>query len=227
MRANTDRRLGTSVWPIWSRARCARFSAKRKLSRTRCAPIWRTATPNSNRRWPRFCTIPIEDAGSSGDVAAGTRGDASLGAFLGFLDSFKERSLLGGQVRLRGRSGYTCRHDRGVLVPSPMGHRDDVIERASEPTLDAEWGGEDHGASQTPSFSAISVDQSNSLPAARHYPRAAVWLSWHFSALVQPVPGPVTIGIFVALQPLHRRGGHRCKMAKPVTHSIAVQHSGR
>ena len=45
----------TNVSPIWSRARCARFLAKRKSSRTRCATTWSGATPNSNGRWPRFC----------------------------------------------------------------------------------------------------------------------------------------------------------------------------
>src|ERR1700746_1445641 len=39
MRASTDRRQGIGVWPIWSRERCARSSAKRKSSRTRCATI--------------------------------------------------------------------------------------------------------------------------------------------------------------------------------------------
>ena len=55
MRASMDRRRGTNVSPIWSRARCARFSAKRKSSRTRCATIWNAATPSSSRRWRRFC----------------------------------------------------------------------------------------------------------------------------------------------------------------------------
>ena len=35
--------------------RSARFSAERKLSRTRCAIIWNVATPSSSRRWRRFC----------------------------------------------------------------------------------------------------------------------------------------------------------------------------
>src|SRR5262245_50777553 len=36
-------------------ARCARFSAKRRSSRTRCATTWNVATPSSSRRWRRFC----------------------------------------------------------------------------------------------------------------------------------------------------------------------------
>ena len=55
MRASTDRRRVTTVSPIWSKARCARFSAKRTSSRTRCATIWSVATSTSSRRWPRFC----------------------------------------------------------------------------------------------------------------------------------------------------------------------------
>src|SRR6202048_711754 len=46
MRAGTGRRRGTDVSPIWSKARCARSSASRKSSRTRCATIWNVATPN-------------------------------------------------------------------------------------------------------------------------------------------------------------------------------------
>ena len=55
MRASADRRQGTNVSPIWSRARCARSSAKRTSSRTRCATTWNGATPSSSRRWRRFC----------------------------------------------------------------------------------------------------------------------------------------------------------------------------
>ena len=55
MRANVDQLPATGVWRIWSRALCARSSAKRKSSRTRCATILKTATPSSNRRWRRFC----------------------------------------------------------------------------------------------------------------------------------------------------------------------------
>src|SRR3954466_1488061 len=36
-------------------ARCARFSAKRTSSRTRCVTTWKTATMSSSRRWRRFC----------------------------------------------------------------------------------------------------------------------------------------------------------------------------
>ena len=39
MRASMGRRRDTDASPIWSRARCARFSVKRKSSRTRCATI--------------------------------------------------------------------------------------------------------------------------------------------------------------------------------------------
>ena len=53
--ASADRRQGTNVSPIWSRARCARSSAKRTSSRTRCATTWNSATPSSSRRWRRFC----------------------------------------------------------------------------------------------------------------------------------------------------------------------------
>ena len=38
-------------------ARCARSSARRKSSRTRCATIWNVAMPSSSRRWPRFCAF--------------------------------------------------------------------------------------------------------------------------------------------------------------------------
>ena len=55
MRASMDRRRVTTVSPVWFRARCASFSAKRKSSRTRCATIWKIATPSSNRKWRRFC----------------------------------------------------------------------------------------------------------------------------------------------------------------------------
>jgi len=57
MRASRDRRRGTNVSPIWFRARCAKFSAKRKSSRTKCATTWNAATPSSSRRWRRFCAF--------------------------------------------------------------------------------------------------------------------------------------------------------------------------
>ena len=52
--ASTARRRGTNVSPGWFKARCARSSARRKSSRTRCATIWNVAMPSSSRRWPRF-----------------------------------------------------------------------------------------------------------------------------------------------------------------------------
>src|SRR5450756_2497178 len=55
MRASTGRRRGTNVSPISSKARCARFLAKRKSSRIRCVTIWNAAMPSSSRRWRRFC----------------------------------------------------------------------------------------------------------------------------------------------------------------------------
>ncbi len=55
MRVSTDRRWGTNVSPTWSKARCARSSAKRKSSRTRCATTWNVAMLISSRRWRRFC----------------------------------------------------------------------------------------------------------------------------------------------------------------------------
>jgi len=45
---------GHQFSPTSSRARCARFSAKRKSSRTRYATIWNVATPSSSRRWRKF-----------------------------------------------------------------------------------------------------------------------------------------------------------------------------
>src|SRR6202035_4526088 len=45
MGASVDRRRGTNLSPIWSRARCPRSSAKRASSRTRCATTWNGATP--------------------------------------------------------------------------------------------------------------------------------------------------------------------------------------
>ena len=60
MRASMDQRRGTRVLPSWSKARCARYSAKRKSSRIRCATILKTATPNSNRRWRRFCASIVK-----------------------------------------------------------------------------------------------------------------------------------------------------------------------
>ena len=55
MRASMGRRRGTRVLPSWSKARCARYSAKRKSSRIRCATILKTAMPSSNVRWRKFC----------------------------------------------------------------------------------------------------------------------------------------------------------------------------
>jgi transposase len=55
MRASTDRRRGTNASPSWCKAQCARSSAKRKSSLTRCATIWNAATPSSSRRWRNFC----------------------------------------------------------------------------------------------------------------------------------------------------------------------------
>jgi len=54
-RVSTDRRRGTNVLPTWSKARCAKSSAKRKSSRTRCATTWNVAMLISSRRWRRFC----------------------------------------------------------------------------------------------------------------------------------------------------------------------------
>lgn len=47
--------VGTNVSPILSKARCARFLAKRKSSRIRCVTTWNAAMPSSSRRWRRFC----------------------------------------------------------------------------------------------------------------------------------------------------------------------------
>ena len=52
--ASTDRRRGMNVSPSWFKVRCARSSARRKSSRTRCATIWNAAMPSSSRRWRRF-----------------------------------------------------------------------------------------------------------------------------------------------------------------------------
>ena len=49
-------RRGTNLSPIWSRARCARSSAKRTSSRTRCATTWNGATPSSSRSWRQHRT---------------------------------------------------------------------------------------------------------------------------------------------------------------------------
>lgn len=46
---------GTDVSPILSKARYARFWARRKSSRIRCVTIWNAAMPSSSRRWRRFC----------------------------------------------------------------------------------------------------------------------------------------------------------------------------
>src|SRR5438132_918161 len=57
MHARTHRVRGTNLSPTWSRARCARFSAKRKSSHTRCGTIWNVVTTSSSRRWRRFCAF--------------------------------------------------------------------------------------------------------------------------------------------------------------------------
>ena len=57
MPAITHRLPGTNLSPTWCRVRCARFSPKRKSSRTRCGTIWNVATPSSSRRWRRFCAF--------------------------------------------------------------------------------------------------------------------------------------------------------------------------
>ena len=44
-----------NVSPVWSRARYAKFSARRRSNRTRCATIWSVATPSSSRRWRMSC----------------------------------------------------------------------------------------------------------------------------------------------------------------------------
>src|SRR5450631_4682568 len=54
-RASMARRRYTDVLPILSKARCARFSVKRKSNPTRCVTIWNAAMPSSSRRWRRFC----------------------------------------------------------------------------------------------------------------------------------------------------------------------------
>jgi class 3 adenylate cyclase len=54
MRARTRRLPGTNVLPKWCGERCARYSAKRKSSRTRYGII---ATPSSSRRWRRSCAF--------------------------------------------------------------------------------------------------------------------------------------------------------------------------
>ena len=54
-RASTDRGPDINVSPVWFRARCARSSARRKSSRTRCATTWNAETPTSSRRWRRSC----------------------------------------------------------------------------------------------------------------------------------------------------------------------------
>lgn len=60
MRASMGRRRGMRVWPIWSRERCARYSVKRKSSRTRCVTILKIATPSSSRRWRRCCASTVK-----------------------------------------------------------------------------------------------------------------------------------------------------------------------
>src|SRR5450631_3343366 len=57
-RASMARRRDTDVLPILSKARCARFSVKRKSNPTRCVTIWNAAMPSSSRRWRRFRAGP-------------------------------------------------------------------------------------------------------------------------------------------------------------------------
>jgi len=54
MPASMDRRAGTRCPPIWFRARCASFSARRKSSRTRCAYYLERREAEFGRRWRRF-----------------------------------------------------------------------------------------------------------------------------------------------------------------------------
>ncbi len=48
------RRRDTDVSPILSKARCARFSVKRKSNPTKYVTIWNAAMPSSSRRRRRF-----------------------------------------------------------------------------------------------------------------------------------------------------------------------------
>lgn len=57
---NGGRRQDIDAWLIWSRARYARSSVRRKSSRTRSATILRTVTPTSNGKWPRFCASIVK-----------------------------------------------------------------------------------------------------------------------------------------------------------------------
>ena len=57
MPASTRGPRDTNVWPTWLRARCARYSAKRKSSRTKFATTWNAATRTWSRRWRRFCVF--------------------------------------------------------------------------------------------------------------------------------------------------------------------------
>src|SRR5882672_7654250 len=55
MRVSMARQPGIDVSPILSKARCARFSARRKSNRIRCVIIWNAAMLSSSKRWQRFC----------------------------------------------------------------------------------------------------------------------------------------------------------------------------
>jgi transposase len=57
MPASTRGRQDTDVSATWSRARCARYSGKKRSSRTRFGTIWNAATPISSKRWRRFCVF--------------------------------------------------------------------------------------------------------------------------------------------------------------------------
>ena len=55
--ASTRRAADTDALPIWSKARCARSSVKRRSSRTRFATTWNAVMRTSSRRWRRFCVF--------------------------------------------------------------------------------------------------------------------------------------------------------------------------
>jgi hypothetical protein len=46
---------GMNVSLTWPRAQSARFSAKRKSSRTRCGTIWNGVMPSLSKRWRKCC----------------------------------------------------------------------------------------------------------------------------------------------------------------------------
>jgi hypothetical protein len=46
---------GMNVSLTWPRAQSARFSAKRKSSRTRCGTIWNGVMPSLSKRWRKSC----------------------------------------------------------------------------------------------------------------------------------------------------------------------------